>query len=57
MLEVFRSSLEQWLKGSPGQMVLEHLDLQDSEEGRKFMEVQGKSSGKACKAFQGKIMT
>ncbi|KAG1874995.1 putative oxalate decarboxylase/oxidase [Suillus subluteus] len=52
MLEVFRApkfedfSLEQWLKGSPSQMVLEHLNLQDSEEGRKFMEALRKSEGK-----------
>ncbi|KAG1733923.1 uncharacterized protein EDB91DRAFT_628736 [Suillus paluster] len=44
MLEVFRApkfedfALEQGLKGYPGQTVLEYLDLQDSEEGRKFME-------------------
>jgi oxalate decarboxylase family bicupin protein len=52
MLEVFRApkfedfSLEQWLKGSPGQMVLEHLNLQGSEEGRKLMEALQKSKGK-----------
>ncbi|KAG1813529.1 putative oxalate decarboxylase/oxidase [Suillus subaureus] len=52
MLEVFRApkfedfSLEQWLKGSPGQMVLEHLNLQGSEEGEKFMEALRKSRGK-----------
>lgn len=51
--EVFRAlrfedfSLEQWLKGSPSQVVLKHLNLQDSEEERKFMEALGKSSGKA----------
>ncbi|GBE78166.1 putative oxalate decarboxylase/oxidase [Sparassis latifolia] len=52
MLEVFRAprfedfSLEQWLKGSPGRMVLEHLNLQDSEEGKKFMEALRKSQMK-----------
>lgn len=44
MLEVFRApkfedfSLETWLKGSSGRMVLEHLNMQDTEEGNKFME-------------------
>jgi len=52
MLEIFRApvfedfSLEEWLRGSPGQMVLEHLNLQDSEEGKKFMEALHKSQGK-----------
>ncbi|KAH9950506.1 RmlC-like cupin domain-containing protein [Amylocystis lapponica] len=52
MLEVFRApkfedfSLQQWLKGSPEIMVQEHLNIQDSEEGRKLLEALRESKGK-----------
>ncbi|EGN94400.1 hypothetical protein SERLA73DRAFT_155699 [Serpula lacrymans var. lacrymans S7.3] len=53
MLEVFRApkfedfSLEEWLKGSPGQMVLEHLNLHNhAEHGKKFMEALQKAKVK-----------
>ncbi|KAH7915558.1 putative oxalate decarboxylase/oxidase [Hygrophoropsis aurantiaca] len=52
MLEVFRApkfedfSLEEWLRGSPDQMVLEHLNLQHSEHGRKFLDALHSSQGK-----------
>ncbi|KAJ3279335.1 hypothetical protein HK104_001552 [Borealophlyctis nickersoniae] len=44
MLEIFRApvfedfSLDQWLAQSPPRMVLEHLNLQDTEDGKRFLD-------------------